>query len=157
MPGETVRKRPSYQEIADRLGFNERIDQNHLRDVVIVGAGPAGLAAAVYAASEGLDTLVIEASSPGGQAGSSSRTLPGATSISSASAGHLLPPHRRSLLRGGSACGCARRAQPLVSADPLASTARRLRARATSAAIRVNETTVPPGTSSMNTSRNGGR
>src|SRR4029079_1084888 len=44
-----------------------------LRDVVIVGAGPAGLAAAVYAASEGLDALVIEASSPGGQAGSSSR------------------------------------------------------------------------------------
>jgi len=71
--GETVLKNPSNQEIAVRLGFNERIDQNHLRDVVIVGAGPAGLAAAVYAASEGLDALVIEASSPGGQAGSSSR------------------------------------------------------------------------------------
>ena len=70
--GAAVLKRPSNQEIADRLGFNERIDQNHLRDVVIVGAGPAGLAAAVYAASEGLDALVIEASSPGGQAGSSS-------------------------------------------------------------------------------------
>ena len=71
--GEAVLKNPSNQEIADRLGFNERIDQAHLRDVVIVGAGPAGLAAAVYAASEGLDALVIEASSPGGQAGSSSR------------------------------------------------------------------------------------
>ena len=71
--GEAVLKNPSNQEIADRLGFNERIDQTHLRDVVIVGAGPAGLAAAVYAASEGLDALVIEASSPGGQAGSSSR------------------------------------------------------------------------------------
>jgi thioredoxin reductase (NADPH) len=71
--GQTVLKRPSNQEIADRLGFNARIDRNHLRDVVIVGAGPAGLAAAVYAASEGLDALVIEASSPGGQAGSSSR------------------------------------------------------------------------------------
>ena len=71
--GAAVLKRPSNQEIADRLGFNERIDQRHLRDVVIVGAGPAGLAAAVYAASEGLDALVIEASSPGGQAGSSSR------------------------------------------------------------------------------------
>ena len=71
--GEAVLKNPSNQEIADRLGFNERIDQVHLRDVVIVGAGPAGLAAAVYAASEGLDALVIEASSPGGQAGSSSR------------------------------------------------------------------------------------
>jgi thioredoxin reductase (NADPH) len=71
--GAAVLKRPSNQEIAERLGFNERIDRNHLRDVVIVGAGPAGLAAAVYAASEGLDALVIEASSPGGQAGSSSR------------------------------------------------------------------------------------
>lgn len=71
--GEAVLKNPSNQEIAERLGFNERIDHDHLRDVVIVGAGPAGLAAAVYAASEGLDALVIEASSPGGQAGSSSR------------------------------------------------------------------------------------
>jgi thioredoxin reductase (NADPH) len=71
--GEALLKNPSNQQIAERLGFNERIDQDHLRDVVIVGAGPAGLAAAVYAASEGLDALVIEASSPGGQAGSSSR------------------------------------------------------------------------------------
>src|SRR5262245_11277937 len=71
--GEAVLRNPSNQTIAERLGFNERIDQVHLRDVVIVGAGPAGLAAAVYAASEGLDALVIEASSPGGQAGSSSR------------------------------------------------------------------------------------
>lgn len=70
--GAAVLKRPSNQEIADRLGFNARIDQHHLRDVVIVGGGPAGLAAAVYAASEGLDALVVEASSPGGQAGSSS-------------------------------------------------------------------------------------
>jgi thioredoxin reductase (NADPH) len=71
--GEAVLKNPSNQAIADGLGFNERIDRVHLRDVVIVGAGPSGLAAAVYAASEGLDALVIEASSPGGQAGSSSR------------------------------------------------------------------------------------
>jgi thioredoxin reductase (NADPH) len=70
--GTAVLKRPSNLEIADRLGFNVGIDENHLRDVVIVGSGPAGLAAAVYAASEGLDALVIEASSPGGQAGSSS-------------------------------------------------------------------------------------
>ena len=70
--GAVVLKRPSNQEIADRLGFNARIDKNHLRDVVIVGGGPAGLAAAVYASSEGLDALVIESSSPGGQAGSSS-------------------------------------------------------------------------------------
>jgi len=71
--GEAVLKNPSNQEIADCLGFNKGIDHTHPRDVVIVGAGPAGLAAAVYAASEGLDVLVIEASSPGGQAGSSSR------------------------------------------------------------------------------------
>jgi thioredoxin reductase (NADPH) len=71
--GESVLKNPSNQGIADALGFNERIDRVRLRDVVIVGAGPAGLAAAVYAASEGLDALVVEASSPGGQAGSSSR------------------------------------------------------------------------------------
>ena len=71
--GEAVLKNPTNQQIADRLGFNKGIDHTHLRDVVIVGAGPAGLAAAVYAASEGLDVLVIEASSPGGQAGTSSK------------------------------------------------------------------------------------
>jgi len=71
--GGAVLKNPANQEIAQCLGFNERIDQAQQRDVVIVGAGPAGLAAAVYAASEGLDALVIEASSPGGQAGSSSK------------------------------------------------------------------------------------
>jgi thioredoxin reductase (NADPH) len=69
----TLLRNPTNQQIAECLGFNELIDRGHLRDVVIVGAGPAGLAAAVYAASEGLDALVIEASSPGGQAGSSSR------------------------------------------------------------------------------------
>jgi thioredoxin reductase (NADPH) len=71
--GDAVLKNPSNERIAEHLGFNGRIDKAHLRDVVIVGAGPAGLAAAVYAASEGLDALVIEATSPGGQAGSSSR------------------------------------------------------------------------------------
>ena len=71
--GETVLKNPTNQEIADCLGFNIGIDHTHRRDVVIVGAGPGGLAAAVYAASEGLDVLVIEANSPGGQAGTSSR------------------------------------------------------------------------------------
>jgi thioredoxin reductase (NADPH) len=71
--GEKVLKNPANQQIADCLGFNGRIDHAHQRDVVIVGAGPAGLAAAVYAASEGLDALVLETSSPGGQAGSSSR------------------------------------------------------------------------------------
>ncbi|HTH07135.1 MAG TPA: FAD-dependent oxidoreductase, partial [Ilumatobacteraceae bacterium] len=71
--GDVVLRNPSNQEIAGALGFNEAIDQTHVRDVVIIGAGPAGLAAAVYGASEGLDVLVIESHAPGGQAGSSSR------------------------------------------------------------------------------------
>ena len=71
--GETVLRNPTNQQIADCLGFNEAIDQSQIRDVVIVGAGPAGLAAAVYGASEGLDVLVLETNAPGGQAGSSSK------------------------------------------------------------------------------------
>src|SRR6187401_3112056 len=71
--GDAVMRNPTNAAIADCLGFNQSIDRAHVRDVVIIGAGPAGLAAAVYAASEGLGALVIEASSPGGQAGSSSR------------------------------------------------------------------------------------
>jgi thioredoxin reductase (NADPH) len=71
--GQVVLRNPTNQQIAECLGFNEAIDQTHLRDVVIVGAGPAGLAAAVYGASEGLDVLVLESNSPGGQAGSSSK------------------------------------------------------------------------------------
>jgi thioredoxin reductase (NADPH) len=71
--GQVVLRDPSNQEIADCLGFNESIDQTQVRDLVVIGAGPSGLAAAVYGASEGLDVLVLETSSPGGQAGSSSR------------------------------------------------------------------------------------
>ncbi|HSU13776.1 FAD-dependent oxidoreductase [Longimicrobium sp.] len=71
--GEVVLRNPTNQQVADCLGFNAAVDAAQLRDVVIVGAGPAGLAAAVYAASEGLDALVLETSSPGGQAASSSR------------------------------------------------------------------------------------
>src|SRR6266849_1738493 len=71
--GQLVLRNPTNQQVADCLGFNESIDQTQMRDVVIIGAGPAGLAAAVYGASEGLDVLVLETSSPGGQAGSSSR------------------------------------------------------------------------------------
>jgi thioredoxin reductase (NADPH) len=71
--GKIVLRNPSNQEIADCLGFNESIDQTHVRDLIIIGAGPSGLAAAVYGASEGLDVLMLETSSPGGQAGSSSR------------------------------------------------------------------------------------
>jgi thioredoxin reductase (NADPH) len=71
--GETVLRNPTNREIAGCLGFNEEIDEIRVRDLVIVGAGPAGLAAAVYGASEGLDVLLLETYSPGGQAGSSSK------------------------------------------------------------------------------------
>ena len=71
--GEVVLRNPTNQQIADALGFNDAIDQTHVRDLVIVGAGPSGLAAAVYGASEGLDVLVVESTAPGGQAGASSR------------------------------------------------------------------------------------
>jgi thioredoxin reductase (NADPH) len=71
--GEVVLRNPTNRQIADCLGYNDAIDQTQIRDVVIVGAGPAGLAAAVYAASEGLDVLVLEINAPGGQAGSSSK------------------------------------------------------------------------------------
>ena len=71
--GQVVLRNPSNQQIADCLGFNESVDQTHVRDLVVIGAGPSGLAAAVYGASEGLDVLVLETSSPGGQAGSSSK------------------------------------------------------------------------------------
>jgi thioredoxin reductase (NADPH) len=71
--GNAVMRNPTNAQVADCLGFNEEIDQNRGCDLVVVGAGPAGLAAAVYGASEGLDVLVLESSVPGGQAGSSSR------------------------------------------------------------------------------------
>ncbi len=71
--GDRVLKNPTNAEVAECLGLNANIDRAIVRDLVVVGAGPAGLAAAVYAASEGLDVLVIEASAPGGQAGSSSK------------------------------------------------------------------------------------
>ncbi len=70
---DKVLRRPTTAELADQLGLTEKLDPAHVYDVAIVGAGPGGLAAAVYAASEGLDTIVIEASAPGGQAGTSSK------------------------------------------------------------------------------------
>src|SRR6202042_3735250 len=63
---------PTIRAIAEKIGKNPQIT-NEIYDVVIIGAGPAGLAAAVYGASEGLKTLLIERKAPGGQAGSSSR------------------------------------------------------------------------------------
>src|SRR5712675_1830407 len=67
-----VLRNPSIGELAACLDLNINTDKG-VRDVLVIGAGPAGLAAAVYAASEGLKTLVIEKSAPGGQAGSSSK------------------------------------------------------------------------------------
>ena len=71
--GKTVLRNPANELIAKCLGFNPALDQTQVRDLAIVGAGPSGLAAAVYGASEGLDVLLLETYSPGGQAGSSSR------------------------------------------------------------------------------------
>jgi thioredoxin reductase (NADPH) len=68
-----VLRNPSPEGLARELGLDAELGASAVRDLVIVGAGPAGLGAAVYAASEGLDVLVIEATAPGGQAGTSSR------------------------------------------------------------------------------------
>jgi thioredoxin reductase (NADPH) len=70
---DLVLRNPTPRQVAEALGFNSRIDDSTVRDLVVVGAGPAGLAAAVYAASEGLDVLVVEMAAPGGQASASSK------------------------------------------------------------------------------------
>ncbi len=68
-----VLKQPSHRAVADAVGLSpDRLDGEHF-DLVVVGAGPAGLAAAVYAASEGLKVAVLDAKAPGGQAGTSSK------------------------------------------------------------------------------------
>jgi thioredoxin reductase (NADPH) len=71
--GKRVLRKPSVFDLASELGFLEDLPSEHVYDLAIVGSGPAGLAAAVYGASEGLDTIAFDAFVPGGQAGSSSR------------------------------------------------------------------------------------
>ena len=73
LPDKESLRNPGTPELADRLGLTESFDPDRIYDITVVGAGPAGLAAAVYGASEGLDTLVIEPLAPGGQAGTSSK------------------------------------------------------------------------------------
>src|SRR4051812_30122400 len=68
-----VLKNPTIELLASATGLSADLDAAQVREVVIVGGGPAGLAAAVYGASEGLDVLVLESTAPGGQAGTSSR------------------------------------------------------------------------------------
>ncbi len=72
LPGGEILSNPPVAELAARIGLRTRAETTFY-DFVIVGGGPAGLAAAVYGASEGLKTLLVERSAPGGQAGMSSR------------------------------------------------------------------------------------
>jgi thioredoxin reductase (NADPH) len=72
-PDNRVWSRPSNAALADLLGISEPPEADVVYDVAVVGAGPAGLAASVYGASEGLNTIVLETLAPGGQAGTSSK------------------------------------------------------------------------------------
>jgi thioredoxin reductase (NADPH) len=72
-PGGELLRNPTEAELADCIGLTARVDQDRLYDVIVVGAGPAGLAASVYGASEGLSVLTLDCRSFGGQAGASAR------------------------------------------------------------------------------------
>jgi thioredoxin reductase (NADPH) len=71
--GDQALRNPTNAEAAACFGLNDEIDQGEVCDLIVVGAGPSGLAAAVYGASEGLSVQVLERNAPGGQAGASSR------------------------------------------------------------------------------------
>ncbi len=73
LPDGRLLKAPSDKELADALGLTEELHPDHVYDLAVIGAGPSGLAAAVYGASEGLETIIIEKLAPGGQAGTSSK------------------------------------------------------------------------------------
>jgi thioredoxin reductase (NADPH) len=72
-PNGAILRNPDERQLASCLGLIPEFDPAHVYDVAIVGAGPAGLAAAVYAASEGLSVAVLDCRAPGGQAGTSAR------------------------------------------------------------------------------------
>ncbi|CAD6534060.1 Ferredoxin--NADP reductase [Paraburkholderia hiiakae] len=72
-PDGSILRAPNESQLAARLGWLPDFDASHIYDVLIVGAGPAGLAAAVYAASEGLSVAMFDSWGPGGQAGTSAR------------------------------------------------------------------------------------
>jgi thioredoxin reductase (NADPH) len=65
-------RNPSLREVAERLGLSLQLEEQVVYDLAVIGAGPAGLASAVYASSEGLSTIVLDRMAPGGQAGTSS-------------------------------------------------------------------------------------
>ena len=73
LPDHRILKNPGNEKLAEALGMSNVFDVDSIFDVAVIGAGPSGLAAAVYAASEGLKTIVIEGNAPGGQAGTSSK------------------------------------------------------------------------------------
>lgn len=73
VPGRGVLRKPTNTQLAAAIGMLEPLEPDTVFDLAIVGGGPAGIAAAVYGASEGLETIVFESEAPGGQAGTSSK------------------------------------------------------------------------------------